>query len=133
MHLAAPVVEVVLLAEKLAGVAQRQLEQRLRDSTKDRKVVLPPKALEQFIRKTQQTLRTAALKHQPVSLVVDQSLRRPLRKLLLREVPDIAVLGYQEVPQEQRVETISVIRGEEIFESPTSPEVALTLAPRLAA
>ena len=109
------------------------LEQRLRDSTKDRKVVLPPKALEQFIRKTQQTLRTAALKHQPVSLVVDQSLRRPLRKLLLREIPDIAVLSYQEVPQEQRVETISVIRGEEIFESPTGPDVALTVAPRLAA
>ena len=109
------------------------LEQRLRDSTKDRKVVLPPKALEQFIRKTQQTLRTAALKHQPVSLVVDQSLRRPLRKLLLREIPDIAVLGYQEVPQEQRVETVSVIRGEDIFESPTSPEVALSAVPRLAA
>ncbi len=109
------------------------LEQRLRDSTKDRKVVLPPKALEQFIRKTQQTLRTAALKHQPVSLVVDHSLRRPLRKLLLREIPDVNVLSYQEVPQEQRVETVSVIRTEEVFESPTSPEVALTGAPRLAA
>jgi flagellar biosynthesis protein FlhA len=109
------------------------LEQRLRDSTKDRKVVLPPKALEQFIRKTQQTLRTAALKHQLVSLVVDQSLRRPVRKLLLREIPDVTVLGYQEVPQEQRVETVSVIRGEEVFESPTSPEVALTGVSRLAA
>ena len=109
------------------------LEQRLRDSTKDRKVVLPPKALEQLIRKTQQTLRTAALKHQPVSLVVDQTLRRPLRKLLLREIPDVTVLGYQEVPQEQRVETVSVIRTEEVFESPTGPEVALTGVPRLAA
>jgi len=109
------------------------LEQRLRDSTKDRKVVLPPKALEQFIRKTQQTLRTAALKHQPVSLVVDQSLRRPLRKLMLREIPDVTVLGYQEVPQEQRVETVSVIRGEEIFESATGPAAALAGAPRLAA
>ncbi len=109
------------------------LEQRLRDSTKDRKVVLPPKALEQFIRKTQQTLRTAALKHPPVSLVVDHSLRRPLRKLLLREIPDVTVLSYQEVPQEQRVETVSVIRTEEVFESPTGPEVALTATPRLAA
>ncbi len=109
------------------------LEQRLRDSTKDRKVVLPPKALEQFIRKTQHTLRTAALKQQPVSLVVDHSLRRPLRKLLLREIPDVTVLIYQEVPQEQRVDTVSVIRGEDIFESPTSPEVALTGVPRLAA
>ena len=109
------------------------LEQRLRDSTKDRKVVLPPKALEQFIRKTQHMLRTAALKHQPVSLVVDQSLRRPLRKLLLREVPDVTVLSYQEIPQEQRVESVSVIRGEEIFETPTGPDVALTGASRLAA
>ena len=109
------------------------LEQRLRDSTKDRKIVLPPKALEQLIRKTQQTLRTAALKHPPVSLVVDQSLRRPLRKLLLREIPDVNVLSYQEVPQEQRVETVSVIRTEEIFESPTGPEAALTGGPRLAA
>ena len=78
-------------------------------------------------------LRTAALKQQPVSLVVDQSLRRPLRKLLLREIPDVTVLSYQEVPQEQRVETVSVIRGEEIFASPTGPEVALTAVPRLAA
>jgi flagellar biosynthesis protein FlhA len=109
------------------------LEQRLRDSTKDRKVVLPPKALEQFIRKTQQTLRTAALKHQPVSLVVDQSLRRPVRKLLLREIPDVTVLGYQEVPQEQRVETVSVIRSDEIFDSPTSPDVAMSGASRVAA
>ena len=116
-----------------AVLLEPALEQRLRDSTKDRKVVLPPKALEQFIRKTQQTLKTAALKHQPVSLVVDHSLRRPLRKLLLREIPDVAVLGYQEVPQEQRVETVSVIRGEEIFESQTGPEVALPGVPRLAA
>ncbi len=48
------------------------------------------------------------------AIIVEANLRRPLRQFLGRSVPELAVLSYEEIPHEMAVQTVGMIRLEDL-------------------
>ncbi|MBI5757323.1 MAG: FHIPEP family type III secretion protein [Planctomycetales bacterium] len=91
------------------------LEIELRRSLQDKKVAIPADALEALIVRLATACRDAGQKKFEVALLVDSQLRRPVRQLLTRGLPDLAVVAYTEVPNEVLLEAETIIRRDEIF------------------
>jgi flagellar biosynthesis protein FlhA len=47
--------------------------------------------------------------HAPVLLVENATIRRPLKTILERQLPSVAVLSYDELPREMRIENVGVV------------------------
>ena len=71
---------------------------------------LSPKIFERRILEIAEELRTAAGRKQEVCLLVDSSLRRPVRRLLMRGRPDLAVIAFSEVPIDTLVEPAATLK-----------------------
>lgn len=99
-----------------AVVFEPALELELRRSLqeKDKKLAIPPDALEALILRVATACRDAGQQHE-VTLLVDSLLRRPIRQLLSRGLPDLAVIAYSEVPNDVMLEAAAIIKREEIY------------------
>ena len=53
--------------------------------------------------------------HQPLALLVDQKLRRPLKSVLTRPAPDLAIIAYQELPGDLSIETAAILPCDQIM------------------
>jgi flagellar biosynthesis protein FlhA len=91
------------------------LEMELRRVQQDKKLAISPDALEALIVKLATTLRDAGQKGVEVALLVDSSLRRPIRQLLQRGLSDLAVIAFTEVPNDLILEAEAIIKRDEIF------------------
>ncbi len=58
--------------------------------------------------------RKASARGQEVALLTDGSLRRPLRHALMRGLPDLAVIAYQEVPGDLLLEPVAMLKPEDL-------------------
>lgn len=101
----------------LAIVLDPRVEIELRRGVQEnRQLVVDPSRLERLI------LRLAAQQHQilaqgdEVALICDASLRRPLRQVLARSLGELSVIAYQEVPTDLLMESVTMIRPEELSE-----------------
>ena len=70
--------------------------------------------MENFIVQVATLVRQAGQEKRGVALLVDGALRRPLRDLLVRPLPDLSVLAYAEVPGDMLLEADATIRFEEV-------------------
>jgi flagellar biosynthesis protein FlhA len=95
---------------------QPQLEGKLRESLTDGQVALAPAALEKFIAAVGDKWRGCRTDRTPVALLTHHSLRRPLKKLLRRALPNLGFVAYREVPADMLVSPAALIRVEEPFE-----------------
>ena len=97
-----------------AVVLEPTLELQLRQSLHEGKLVLHPQQMEKFIVQVATLVRQAGQEKRGVALLVDGALRRPLRDLLVRPLPDLGVLAYAEVPGDMLLEADATIRFEEV-------------------
>lgn len=107
-----------------AIVFEPGLELELRRSQQDKKMAIPPDAFEALIVRLAGSLREAGQKGLEVALLVDSHLRRSLKSVLLRGLPDLTVIAFTEVPNDVLLEAEVIIRREEIYKSKTVPEAA---------
>jgi flagellar biosynthesis protein FlhA len=97
-----------------ALVLDPRLELELRRAIHDKNLVLDPARLERLIVRLANEWRKATARGQEVALLVDASLRRPLRGALARSLPDLAVVAYQEVPGDMLLEPAALIKPEDL-------------------
>lgn len=90
-----------------------RVEVELRRSLQGQQLLLDPQRLERLTLKLAAEWRQALARGLEVALLCDASLRRPLRQALVRSLPDLAVIAYQEIPADILMEPVAVIRPED--------------------
>jgi flagellar biosynthesis protein FlhA len=105
-----------------AIVLDPRLELELRRAIQERNLALDPIRLEKLIVRLANEHRKARVSNQEVALLADASLRRPLWHAIVRALPDLSVVAYQEVPNNMLLEPVAMIRFEDI--TVTRPESA---------
>ncbi|MBL8816040.1 MAG: FHIPEP family type III secretion protein [Planctomyces sp.] len=78
-----------------------------------------------LIESVNEAWRDAERRQQPLALLVDQKLRRPLKKILARTSPDIGLISYQEVPNDVIIDSVVMLHQDSIIAQDGVPEVAV--------
>lgn len=107
-----------------AMIFEPALELELRRSQQEKKMAIPPEAFEALIVRLATCLREAGQKGVEVALLVDSQLRRSLKSVLLRGLPDLTVIAFSEVPNDVLLEAEVVIRKDEIYKIKMASEPA---------
>ena len=107
-----------------AIVFEPLLELEIRRSLQDGQVAMEAGPLERLIVRLGESCREASLRRQEVCLLVDSSLRRPVRRLLARSLAELSVISFFEVPPSILLEAETVISKNQVF-----VESASTLSP----
>lgn len=105
-----------------AMVFEPGLELELRRSQQDKKMAIPPDAFEALIIRLATCLRDAGHKGVEVALLVDSQLRRSLKSVLLRGLPDLTVIAFAEVPNDVLLEAEVIIRRDEVYKPKVASE-----------
>ncbi len=103
-------------------VLEPKLEARLRESLHEGQLALDGKRLERLLEEIGELWRAAARQRIDVALIMDRRLRRPLRKLLTRALPDLGTLSYSEVPADMMLNPMGMARFGAVFEDPAHEE-----------
>src|SRR5205823_1114259 len=113
----------------------------------DRSLAFDPIRMEKLVTRLAAEWRKATASGKNTALLADSSVRRPLRQALVRTLPELSVIAYQEVPADVLLEPVAMIKAEEILEAketegpanlasftglqgPTAPAATLTGAAR---
>lgn len=86
-----------------------QLDGHFRQSLHDGSLAVGPKPLARLIDAVKSAVAESDRLQRPLSILVDRRLRRPLRKILARPAPDLAIIAYQELPIDLNIETAVVL------------------------
>ncbi len=97
-----------------AIVLDPRLELELRRTQQDKTLVIDPGRLEKMIVFLLNEWRKATARGQDIAFLTDGSLRRPLRHALMRSMPDLAVIAFQEVPGDLLLEPVAMIKPEDL-------------------
>jgi flagellar biosynthesis protein FlhA len=108
-----------------AVVLDPRLEVELRRSIQNNQLVLDPARLEQLTLRLAGELRKASARGYDVALLCDASLRRAVRHALVRAIPELVVVSYQEIPNDLLMEPVAVIRPEDLTGGGPSAVAAL--------
>ncbi|WP_437204142.1 flagellar biosynthesis protein FlhA [Planctomicrobium sp. SH664] len=92
-----------------------KLETRLRESVRNGQLAIGAKPMEVLLRLIGDQWQNSIRHEQPLALLVDRALRRPLRHLLLRVAPGLGVLAYQEIPGEAALDPVAILPYHEFF------------------
>lgn len=91
-----------------------QLEGKLHETLRDGRLALPPDAVESLTKIVSEHWQNSVRVNQPLALLADRALRRPLRRLLGAIAPQLGVVSYQELPEEIGLDPVAVIRTEDV-------------------
>ena len=103
-----------------------QLDNQLRQSLHEGQLAIGPGPLGNLIQEVANAWQDCHRKQQTAALLVDRALRRPLKQVLARSIADLGIIGYQEVPFDMIIDSVSLIRQEVVFpnrplEQPAAP------------
>ena len=110
-----------------AIIFEPQLEMEFRRSLQDKKLAIQPDAFEALILRLATAMRDAGQKGVEVTLLVDSQMRRQLKNLLLRGLPDLTVIAFTEVPNDILLEAEAIVRRDDVYkvkqpiEAPVDP------------
>ena len=92
-----------------------QLDSQLRQSMHEGQLAIGPVPLGNLIQQVAAAWQDSHRKQQDAALLVDKALRRPLKQVLARSVAELGIIGYQEVPFDMIIDSVSMIPHEAIF------------------
>ena len=98
-----------------------KLEQQLRQSSNDEMIVMQPDELGNLVDKVKSIWELTSVQHGTAALLVDSSLRLPLRQTVYRSLPQVSLISYSEIPHDHLIEPVSVIRHDDVFKSESQP------------
>jgi flagellar biosynthesis protein FlhA len=104
-----------------AIILDPRLEMELRRTPQEKTLAIDPSRLEKMIMFLLNEWRKATARGQDIALLTDTSLRRPLRHALVRGMPDLAIIAYQEVPGDLLLEPVALLKPEDL--GGTTPEI----------
>jgi len=91
-----------------------QLESRLHECLRDGRLALSPDAVESLTGVVSQHWQNAVRINQPLAILSDRALRRPLRRLLSSVAPQMGMISYQELPEEVGLNPVAVIQAGDV-------------------
>jgi flagellar biosynthesis protein FlhA len=91
-----------------------QIEMEFRRAIHDKVLAIDVGRLEKLIARLEAEQKKAQTLDRPAALLCDESIRRPLRKALVRSLGSLAVIAYQEIPKDLLIETVTMIKPEEL-------------------
>jgi flagellar biosynthesis protein FlhA len=97
-----------------AMVFDPRVEVELRRSLQDKSLVMDPARLEAMILRLAEEWRRVTARNQEVALLTDSSLRRAVRQVLARSLPELSVIAYQEIPSDMLMEAVYMIKPEDL-------------------
>jgi flagellar biosynthesis protein FlhA len=103
-------------------VLEPKLEARLRESLHEGQLAMDGKRLEKLLEEISEHWRNAARQRMEVALIMDRRLRRPLKKLLTRALPDLGTLSYTEVPPDIMLNPTGMVRFGAVFDETSVDE-----------
>lgn len=110
-----------------------KLESQLREYVTDGQLGLAPTPLQALLTQVGDSYLNSQRKQQPLALLCDTQLRRPLRKILARSSPELGVIAFQELPPDLMIEPLRILRHDEVFtEPPRTRETVLAKEPAYA-
>lgn len=112
-----------------ALIFEPQLEMEIRRSQQDKKLAMQPEAFEALIVRLATAMREAGQRGVEVTLLVDSQLRRQLKNLLLRGIPDLTVIAFTEVPNDVLLEAQAIIRRDEVYKIKQPLDAPVDAAP----
>ncbi|MFT5302229.1 MAG: flagellar biosynthesis protein FlhA, partial [Mariniblastus sp.] len=93
----------------------RKLEHRLRQASNGELISLQSEQLANLVDKYKQAWELSSMKNEPAAILVDSSVRRAMRQTVYRSLPQISILAYNEIPSDMAIETVSIIRDQDVF------------------
>ena len=99
-----------------------RLDIRLRQSIQKDQVALEVSSATRMIEAIHKAWKDSERRQLPLALLVDQKIRRPLRRLIARTTPDIGVIAYQEVPDDLVIDSVVMLEFDDIIGVEASPE-----------
>jgi len=91
-----------------------RVELELRRALVERSSALDTTRLEKLASKVALEWKQAQARGQNPAILVEAALRRPVRQFLARSVPELGVLSYDEIPQEMAIQTVGMVRLEDL-------------------
>lgn len=99
-----------------------RLDIRLRQSIQKDQVALEVSSATRMIEAIHKAWKDSERRQMPLALLVDQKIRRPLRRLIARTTPDIGVIAYQEVPDDLVIDSVVMLEFDDIIGIESAPE-----------
>ncbi len=97
-------------------ILEPKLEHRLRQHATPESIVMRPDELERLVQLFQAKWETSRLKNEPAAVLVDSSIRYALHRSIFRSLPDLSVIAYSEIPSDLLIESVGIIRFEEVID-----------------
>ncbi|MFO0966559.1 MAG: flagellar biosynthesis protein FlhA [Gemmataceae bacterium] len=97
-----------------ALVLDPRIELEFRKALHDKVLALDPARLERLILRLADEWRKATAASKEAALLTDAMLRRPLRQAIVRSLPELAVIAYQEIPSDMLLEPLALIKPEDL-------------------
>jgi flagellar biosynthesis protein FlhA len=98
-----------------AVVLDPRVEMEFRRTMHDKQLAVEAPRLEKFQVRLANEWRKAGARSVEVALLCDSVLRRPLRQVMARPLPDMAVIAYQEVPTDVLLEPVALLKVEDLM------------------
>jgi len=99
-----------------------KLDTRLRQSLHQDQLALGAGPLTRLIEAVGQAWKDSERRQQPLALLVDQKVRRPMRRLLARTCSEVGVIAYQEVPNDLIIDSAVMLQFDAIIGSDAEVE-----------
>lgn len=94
-----------------------RLDSKMRQSLHNDQLAMGAMPLTRLIEAVGTAWKDSERRQQPLAILVDQTLRRPMRKLLARSAADLGVIAYQEVPNDVIIDSVVMLQHDEILGS----------------
>ncbi len=102
-----------------------KLDTRMRQSLHQDQLALGAGPLTRLIESVTKAWKDSERRQQPLALLVDQKIRRPLKRLLARTTPDVGVIAYQEVPNDLIIDSAVMLQFEDIIGAEATNDMQL--------
>lgn len=102
-----------------------RIEMLMRESMSDGRIILQNPGLENLLAGLHGEITRAANEGRTLAILTDRTLRRPVRTLLERSLPDTPVVAFHEVPSDIAIDISSVLKFEPIFGAAPNVDTAV--------
>lgn len=92
-----------------------RLDIRLRQSVQKDQIALDVGSATRLIEAISKAWGDSERRQLPIAVLVDQKIRRPLKRLIARTTPEIGVIAYQEVPDDLVIDSVVMLEFEHII------------------
>jgi flagellar biosynthesis protein FlhA len=99
-----------------------RLDIRLRQSIQKDQLALEVTSATRLIEAIHKAWKDSERRQMPLALLVDQKIRRPLRRLIARTTPAIGVIAYQEVPDDLVIDSVVMLEFSQIIGEESAAE-----------